>query len=91
MATELTFEKAMTRLEYIVTQLESGKCTLDQSLKLFEEGTKLTAYCSKALKTAEQKILRLTSEDIEKTEDRRARRQNESEDAEPESETGKDE
>lgn len=63
MAVEWTFEKAMTRLEYIVSQLESGRCTLDESLKLFEEGTKLTAYCSKALKTAEQKIIRLTSAD----------------------------
>lgn len=70
MATELTFEKAMTRLEYIVTQLESGKCTLDQSLKLFEEGAKLTTYCTKALKSAEQKIIRLTSDDIEKPESR---------------------
>lgn len=61
MATEWTFEKAMTRLEQIVSMLESGRCTLDESLKLFEEGTKLTAYCSKALKTAEQKIIRLTS------------------------------
>ena len=34
---------------------------LDDSLKLFEEGTKLTAYCSKALKTAEQKIVKLTA------------------------------
>ena len=61
MATEWTFEKAMTRLEQIVSVLESGRCTLDESLKLFEEGTKLTAYCSKALKTAEQKIIKLTA------------------------------
>lgn len=61
MAEEWTFEKAMTRLEQIVGVLESGRCTLDESLKLFEEGTKLTAYCSKALKTAEQKIVKLTS------------------------------
>ena len=61
MATEWTFEKAMTRLEQIVAALESGRCSLDDSLKLFEEGTKLTAYCSKALKTAEQKIVKLTS------------------------------
>ena len=60
MATEWTFEKAMTRLEQIVGMLESGRCTLDESLKLFEEGTKMTAYCSKALKTAEQKIVKLT-------------------------------
>lgn len=61
MATEWTFEKAMARLEQIVSVLESGRCTLDESLKLFEEGTKLTAYCSKALKTAEQKIVKLTA------------------------------
>lgn len=57
----MTFEKAMTRLEQIVSLLENGGCTLDESLKLFEEGTKLTAYCSKALKTAEQKIVKLTA------------------------------
>lgn len=61
MATEWTFEKAMLRLEQIVAALEGGRCTLDESLKLFEEGTKLTAYCSKALKTAEQKIVKLTA------------------------------
>ena len=61
MATEWTFEKAMTRLEQIVAALESGRCTLDDSLKLFEEGTKLTAYCTKALKNAEQKIVKLTA------------------------------
>ncbi len=61
MAEEWTFEKAMIRLEQIVGILESGRCTLDDSLKLFEEGTKLTAYCSKALKTAEQKIVKLTA------------------------------
>ena len=60
MANEQTFEMAMTRLEQIVAALEGGKCSLDDSLKLFEEGTKLTAYCSKLLKEAEQKIVKLT-------------------------------
>ncbi len=60
MATEWTFEKAMARLEQIVAALEGGKCSLDDSLKLFEEGTKLTAYCSQLLKEAEQKIVKLT-------------------------------
>lgn len=60
MATEWTFETAMTRLEEIVAALEGGKCSLDDSLKLFEEGTKLTAYCNKLLKEAEQKIVKLT-------------------------------
>ena len=57
---ELTFETAMARLEEIVALLESGNCTLDESLKLFEEGTKLTAFCSELLKNAEQKIVQLT-------------------------------
>ena len=58
---EMTFEQAMTRLEQIVAALESGRCTLDESLKLFEEGTKLTAYCADQLKTAEQKIVKLAA------------------------------
>lgn len=67
MATEWTFEKAITRLEQIVSALEGGRCTLDESLKLFEEGTKLTAYCSKLLKEAEQKILKLTAAEAGET------------------------
>ncbi len=62
MAQAMTFEKAITRLEQIVGILEGGQCTLDDSLKLFEEGTKLTAYCSKSLKQAEQKIVKLMEE-----------------------------
>ena len=58
---ELTFEQAITRLEQIVATLEGGRCTLDDSLKLFEEGTKLTAYCADQIKTAEQKIIKLTA------------------------------
>ena len=59
MATEWTFEKAMTRLEQIVSVLESGRCTLDESLKLFEEGTKLVSSCSDMLDKAEQKVVKL--------------------------------
>lgn len=69
MAETWTFEKAMTRLEQIVAALEGGRCTLDESLKLFEEGAKLTAYCSRALKTAEQKIVRLTATDTAEKDD----------------------
>ena len=57
---EMTFEQAMKRLEEIVTQLEAGEAPLDKSMALFEEGTKLTAYCSRLLKEAEQKIVKLT-------------------------------
>mgnify|MGYP000041054766 CR=1 FL=1 len=62
MAETITFEKAITRLEQIVGILEGGQCTLDESLKLFEEGTRLTAFCSKSLKKAEQKIVKLMDE-----------------------------
>ena len=62
MAEEWTFEKAMARLEQIVAALESGRCPLDDSMKLFEEGTRLTAYCAKLLREAEQKIVKLTED-----------------------------
>ena len=61
MAVEWTFEKAMTRLEQIVAMLESGKCTLDESLKLFEEGTSLMKQCSGLLDKAEQKVVKLSA------------------------------
>lgn len=59
---DMTFEQAMERLEEIVAVLESGKETLDESMKLFEEGVALTAFCTQSLKTAEQKIIKLTAE-----------------------------
>ena len=58
---DMTFEQAMARLEQIVVTLEGGRCSLDESLKLFEEGTALTAYCSKQIQAAEQKIIKLTA------------------------------
>ncbi len=60
-----SYEEAITALENIVTKLESGEASLDESLKLFEEGTKLAAYCQKALDTAEQKIRTITQADFE--------------------------
>ncbi len=55
-----TFEESMLRLEDIVTRLEKGDATLEESMALFEEGTKLAAACAKQLDTAEQKVLKLT-------------------------------
>ena len=63
---DMTFEMAMTRLEDIVSLLENGKCSLDDSMKLFDEGTKLAAFCADSLKNAEQKILTLTAESEKK-------------------------
>ena len=62
----LTYEEALSKLEKIVTSLEEGSLPLDKSMELFEEGTKLSAYCEKCLSEAEQKIIQL--KDI-KTED----------------------
>ena len=55
-----TFEDNITRLEEIVSQLERGDAKLADSLKLFEEGTKLVTSCGKMLDEAEQKVVRLT-------------------------------
>jgi len=55
----LTFEEAMDRLEEIVSSLESGEFALDESLKLFEEGTALISNCSKMLENAEQTVVKL--------------------------------
>lgn len=59
-AKKLTFEQSLQRLEEIVAQLERGEASLEQSLSLFEEGTKLTGDCTRLLDTAEQKVTQIT-------------------------------
>lgn len=54
---KLTFEQGMARLEEIVSKLENGEASLDESLKLFEEGAKLMGQCTAMLDKAEQKVL----------------------------------
>ena len=56
MNNELTYEQAVERLEEIVVKLEKNDIPLDDALKLFEEGTKLTSFCKKKLDEAKQKI-----------------------------------
>ena len=53
---EKTFESQMARLEEIVRLLERGEAPLAESMKLFEEGTKLSAALGKLLDKAEQKV-----------------------------------
>ena len=57
--TEKKFEEAMERLEHIVESLENGDLSLDESLKIFEEGMNLVSFCSKKLEEAEQKVTKL--------------------------------
>ena len=53
---EKKFEDALARLEEIVKELESGDLSLDLSLKLFEEGIKLSRVCNKRLEEAERRV-----------------------------------
>lgn len=55
-----TFEDNLARLEEIVSALEKGEAKLAESLKLFEEGTKLVNDCGAMLDKAEQKVMKLT-------------------------------
>ena len=52
----INLEKALTDLEEIVEELESGDLPLERAMKKFEEGIKLTRNCQAALKEAEQKV-----------------------------------
>lgn len=58
--TEKSFEENIARLEEIVGALEKGDAKLADSLKLFEEGTKLVDACGRMLDTAEQKVVKLS-------------------------------
>ncbi|MCI9111622.1 MAG: exodeoxyribonuclease VII small subunit [Eubacterium sp.] len=62
MAEELTYEKAVKRLEEIVNLLEKNEASLDESMKLFEEGTKLAVFCNKKLTEAKQKITEINKD-----------------------------
>jgi exodeoxyribonuclease VII small subunit len=49
-------EKSLAELEALVEQLEGGELSLEQALKEFERGVKLTRQCQQALQAAEQKV-----------------------------------
>jgi exodeoxyribonuclease VII small subunit len=50
------FEDDLTKLEGVVERLERGDLTLDESVRLFEEGLKLSGACKKELESAEGRI-----------------------------------
>lgn len=60
MSEEIKFEKAMEKLEKIVEDLENGNIALEDALKKYEEGVKLSRICQKRLSAAEKKIEVLT-------------------------------
>ncbi len=59
----MDFEKKLTRLEEIVQEMEKGELTLENSLKLFEEGVKLSRECQTELTKAEAQVKKLISVD----------------------------
>ncbi len=59
----INLEKSLKQLEALVNKLEKGDLSLEESLKQFEQGIKLTKECRQALQTAEQKISMLSNED----------------------------
>lgn len=54
--TDLKFEECLTRLEQIVSELESGNLALEESLRIFEEGIGLARHCTRYLEEAERRI-----------------------------------
>ncbi len=58
-----SFEIALKKLEEVVEKLESGEVSLDQSLKLFEQGVTLVRQCSKRLDEVESKVQVLVSDE----------------------------
>lgn len=68
---EPNFEASMDKLSGIVEKMETGDLTLDESLKLYEEGIRISQTCMKRLEQAQQRIemlMRTSSGDLAATE-----------------------
>ena len=60
---KVSFENSMKKLETVVSKLESDEVSLEESLKLFEEGVKLMRFCHKRLNEVEEKVQILVNDD----------------------------
>lgn len=58
-AQQFDFEEALEQLEQLVSAMEEGELSLEESLQSFEKGIKLTRECQSALNKAEQKVQKL--------------------------------
>lgn len=56
---DMTYEKAIARLEHIIEQLESNEIPLEESIALFQEGIELSQYCDDKLKNIQEKVARI--------------------------------
>ncbi len=59
---ELTLEIAMKQLDEIISKMQSDETDLENSLKLYEEGAKLIAFCKERIVNAELKIKMISDE-----------------------------
>ena len=66
---EINFEEAMKKIEQITAELEKGDLSLDESVKKFEEGIKLSKECNKILEDSEKRINILINNDGNITEE----------------------
>lgn len=64
---EKSFEQSLKQLEQIVEELEKGDVPLEKALRKFEDGIKLSKYCSKKLDETEKRIALLIKEQDGKT------------------------
>lgn len=60
----LKYEQAVKKLEDIVLKLEKGDMALDETIKLYEEATKLSGYCSALLDNAKLQIENVSAEKV---------------------------
>ena len=63
MSKKFDFNEGLAELEVIINKMESGKLSLEDSLKYFEKGVKLHRQCHSALTDAEQRVNTLSEED----------------------------
>ncbi|MFD1794799.1 exodeoxyribonuclease VII small subunit [Paracoccus aurantiacus] len=56
----MSFEDAMKELEGVVSRLESGNASLEDSIKLYERGAALRAHCEARLREAEERVEKIT-------------------------------
>lgn len=59
------FETALKELEQLVSSMEQGEMSLEESLKAFERGVELTRYCQERLRDAEQRVSILRNGELE--------------------------
>ena len=57
---KLKYDEAIKKLEDLVVKLEKGNCSLEETIKLYDEATKLSGYCTAMLDNAKLKIEELS-------------------------------